>query len=864
MRVAWLGLAALALAQGPPGVFFTDVPAHGLDVVQARPAATSITLSVMAEKDGSGTFSYETGNRRAVQLRAGVPYEIEVTGLAPDRTYQYAIELGGKPVTGSFHTARPEGVPFRFAVQADSHLDGNSDVRVYANTLNNMLKDKADFLVDLGDTFMTDKYDRYQDAEKQYVAQRYYFGLLGAAMPVFLALGNHDGEVGWRGRGGDMTAWASATRRKYFPPMENTYYAWKWGDALFIVLDPFTQTKERARGGDDGWAWTLGQKQYDWLTATLEGSTAKYRFVFLHHLVGGNGKEARGGVEAAGFFEWGGANRDGSRGFEAHRPGWRKPIHDLLVENHVSGVFHGHDHMYVRQERDGIVYQEVPQPSHSRGDATRSAPEYGYVEGKILGGSGHLRVTVESGGAAVEFVRSSLGTDNGEVLDQYTIAGPARKAGTTVVVGRPTDRSATLSVLAAEAGDAVAEYGTQAGRFVAKTAVTKLRAGEPAEIGIGGLQPNTRYHYRVNGVEGSFLTQRAQGSTFTFGVQGDSHPERAGKMFSAELYRRTLDAVRKEHPDFYVMLGDDFSIENLIARGKLSQEAVDRVYAAQCGFLGAVTSSAALFPVNGNHEEAARFLLDGTGKSAAALAAKARNRFLPVPAPDGFYTGDTETVEDIGLLRDYYAWTWGDALFVTIDPYWHSPVQVDADPGGRGQGRGNRAKDLWEVTLGDRQYEWLRRTLETSKAKYKFVFAHHVMGTGRGAIELADYFEWGGKDRRGNDLFREKRPTWEMPIHQLMAKTGVTIFFQGHDHLFAHQEKDGVVYQETPNPADDTYTAFNREAYRSGDVLPNAGHLKVTVSPENVRVDYVRAYLEKDAETAFTYSVKARGSVPGR
>jgi hypothetical protein len=201
-------------------------------------------------------------------------------------------------------------------------------------------------------------------------------------------------------------------------------------------------------------------------------------------------------------------------------------------------------------------------------------------------------------------------------------------------------------------------------------------------------------------------------------------------------------------------------------------------------------------------------------------------------------------------------------------------VQVDADPGGQGGGqadgkqnaaRAGRNRDLWAVTIGDAQYAWLKRTLEGSHARYKFLFAHHVLGTGRGAIEVADLYEWGGRDRRGTDLFHEKRPGWEMPIHQLMAKTGVTIFFQGHDHLFAHQQKDGVVYQETPNPADDTYTAFNRDAYRSGDILPNAGHLRVTVSTANVRVEYVRSYLAKDetaehrdGEVAFSYTVKAR------
>jgi hypothetical protein len=176
-----------------------------------------------------------------------------------------------------------------------------------------------------------------------------------------------------------------------------------------------------------------------------------------------------------------------------------------------------------------------------------------------------------------------------------------------------------------------------------------------------------------------------------------------------------------------------------------------------------------------------------------------------------------------------------------------------------------RNRDMWSITLGDAQYAWLKKTLETSRAPYKFVFAHHVMGTGRGAVEGADFHEWGGKDPRGAATFKEKRPDWELPIHQLMVKTGVTIFFQGHDHLFARQQKDGIIYQEVPNPADLTYTAFNREAYRSGDILPNTGHLLVTVAPDQVRVDYIRSYLAKDetpdrkhGEVAFSYTVKAR------
>jgi hypothetical protein len=115
------------------------------------------------------------------------------------------------------------------------------------------------------------------------------------------------------------------------------------------------------------------------------------------------------------------------------------------------------------------------------------------------------------------------------------------------------------------------------------------------------------------------------------------------------------------------------------------------------------------------------------------------------------------------------------------------------------------------------------------------------------ARETSDARREAGVAARGRAEARTgRRDVWPLPIHQLFVRTGVTIFFQGHDHLYARQERDGVIYQSTPNPADPTYTAFNREAYRPGDVLPNSGHLRVSVSPTDVRVDYVRSVLPRD------------------
>jgi len=430
----------------------------------------------------------------------------------------------------------------------------------------------------------------------------------------------------------------------------------------------------------------------------------------------------------------------------------------------------------------------------------------------------------------------------------------------TVIIGRPTDTTVTLSVLAAADSECFLEYGQEKNRYSRKSVCFKVNAGIPHEYTLTGLIPNCRYYYRVQRrgagdadfhaeAESTWITRRAAGSEFVFGVQGDSHPERAGKMFSAALYGQTLKNVADDHPDFYFMLGDDFSIERLIERKEVTAAAVNQVYLRQRAWLGPVGRNTALFSVNGNHEQAAKYLLDGTAENPAVLAARARNMFFPLPEPNGFYSGDDEPVAGVGNLRDYFAWEWGDALFVVIDPYWHSAAAVDNQAGQRVQRKneGTKKRDLWAITLGDRQYHWLERTLTESRARWKFVFCHHVQGTGRGGIEMAGLYEWGGHDRRGLDRFAEQRPGWALPIHQLMVKTGVTILFQGHDHLYARQELDGVVYQSCPNPADPAYQAHNRDAYKSGTIQPNSGHLRISVAAERVKVEYVRAFMPSDA-----------------
>ena len=87
------------------------------------------------------------------------------------------------------------------------------------------------------------------------------------------------------------------------------------------MLDPYWYTGGETRETAENWSWSLGREQYDWLRRTLEASKSPFKFVFIHHLVGGKDAQSRGGIEVAPFFEWGGKDIDGKNTFAQKRPG---------------------------------------------------------------------------------------------------------------------------------------------------------------------------------------------------------------------------------------------------------------------------------------------------------------------------------------------------------------------------------------------------------------------------------------------------------------------------------------------------------------------------------------------------------------
>jgi predicted phosphodiesterase len=198
--------------------------------------------------------------------------------------------------------------------------------------------------------------------------------------------------------------------------------------------------------------------------------------------------------------------------------------------------------------------------------------------------------------------------------------------------------------------------------------VQDVSAARIAEAKISGLEPASRYRYRVEvgseGWDGEFATAPPVGKDvpFSFLVVGDSR-------FYVETHRRIVDRMSQEVPDFVLGTGDMvddgsredqwqqfFDVENKFLR--------DNVY----------------FPAVGNHDR------QGRGRTADTYRA-----YFSLPENGG----DTER---------YYAFTYASARFLILD------------------------SNIYSFALTD-QTSWLERELIAARqdpaVRHVFVVMHH-------------------------------------------------------------------------------------------------------------------------------------------
>jgi hypothetical protein len=355
-----------------------------------------------------------------------------VTDLAPGTTYEYLLLSPEGPLYGgTVVTQRPPGTPFSAVLLTDPHIPpralepGDMTIANDTEATLSLIADRIvplhpDFLINLGDILDFHAFGFNDPPPSSAWTRLGYLGyrrLLGDALGYgahFGVIGNWDGENGCNGE--ELIERSRSQRLLYEPnPGPDTYpeggsanqdyYAFTWGDALFIVLNVMTYTSSCHRldyfpgAADD---WTLGETQLAWLRATLANATSKWRFTFIHHTVGG---QAGNDVDSA----------YGRGGGQAARVGEQAIIHQMLIDHGVQIFFYAHDHVFTDMVVDGVHYT-LPGSAGAPWKFTTS--ETGYAA--YWPDSGYARLDVGQ-----DAVKVALVGDGNVSLDEITLPEPA-------------------------------------------------------------------------------------------------------------------------------------------------------------------------------------------------------------------------------------------------------------------------------------------------------------------------------------------------------------------------------------------------------------------------------------------------------
>jgi len=195
-----------------------------------------------------------------------------------------------------------------------------------------------------------------------HLGARKIFSALTPTIPVYWAMGNHDGEQGFEA----TLEQATRFRKKYFrlpgpqaggSPDEN-YYPVVWGlDKIgvggqrkyqeggfaFFILDNFRYLDREPQTPAE---WTLGEGQKEWLKDVL-ARDAEMKLVFFHHVMGGwpagPGEERKDIAYGRGpLFK-----AEDYASFDL-KPETIEQVEltEIMQKNGVRAVFYGHDHIF--------------------------------------------------------------------------------------------------------------------------------------------------------------------------------------------------------------------------------------------------------------------------------------------------------------------------------------------------------------------------------------------------------------------------------------------------------------------------------------------------------------------------------------
>jgi len=434
-------IAAASAAEAPTKAATGPNAESGLFLppLLSRPTETSIRVSALSHrqpaeavielrKDGAGHWQRQ---RSVLKRSSHEMLDWNLTGLCAATRYEYRVlmkqDAGGslQPVVrGSFRTQRKRPARYTAVLITDPHsgffADGSKPVLTLDKVVRNASRAKPEFVLDLGDNVAWPGSREYgqeslDGAVEAYTRYRRQLGPLSINSPHFAVIGNWSGESG---KFPEEAIGRVADVRKAFLPGPNhltypqggsereDYYAFSWGDALYVILNIQTYSRPSQPNELPSLAedvnritdWTLGEKQMAWFETTLRKANERFRFVCIHHPAGGNAGDAANTLYGRG-------------GARAWNTGEQARIHALMKQHHVQIFFYGHDHVFVDDVVDGIHYA-LPGSCGAPWKFTKE--ETGYK--RFWPDSGHAQLDVTSQKATVSFI-----SVEGKVLHTFSV-----------------------------------------------------------------------------------------------------------------------------------------------------------------------------------------------------------------------------------------------------------------------------------------------------------------------------------------------------------------------------------------------------------------------------------------------------------
>jgi hypothetical protein len=264
--------------------FYTYVGAIGTDHVLLAWGTTLGANTIGRTSKSHGRAEVTVGDQK---LTVSDKNWAMVTGLEPDKEYEYEVRLSGSSIgKAKIRTWPLKSEKLRFFVIGDFGTGDRNQYRVAAAMAKEFEKHNGEnpvrFVLTTGDNLygslgFTLRFRDTGDEDSEWETKFYRpYEQVIARVPFYATLGNHDGnETEARG---DLTAYLD---NFFFPtPEPARYYRFSYGGHVdFFALDSTTNTEQ----GSPRPVYSPNSDQHKWLEKNLAASQVPWKVPYFHH-----------------------------------------------------------------------------------------------------------------------------------------------------------------------------------------------------------------------------------------------------------------------------------------------------------------------------------------------------------------------------------------------------------------------------------------------------------------------------------------------------------------------------------------------------------------------------------------------------